>query len=235
MPDDQGNPTEQDLVHELGWDDGDVELDEPVEVTPAAPPVAQVPPVDTPAGAPAPGTPPAAPATPNYEQLYSQQMQDAQRQANETQVRDGINNRAGQYRNQLVVSGQMDEAGANEAARQFATAEWHKHQFERSEQENESRARTEYANQVANRYGVPVDEVINAATPQAMEMAGARAANSNTRIANLEAQVKTGLLAPVQNYDSNQGGGGQSNAQRKMDYALGNIDLTSEEFRQLYG
>jgi len=235
MPDDQGTLSDAEKSHMLGWDEDTLDLDDGGEPAPETPPVAgpapttpEVAPVGTPTGQP-------APTAPDYQTLYTQQQADAQRQTNDTATRDQINTQAGQYRNQLVTSGQMDEAGANEAARQYATAEWHRFQYERSERDNESLARNEVARQIASKYNIGVQDISGQGTPQAMETAAARISHQNTEFTALKEQVKSINLTPVQNFDSGQNGGGPSDAQRKMDYALGNTDLTTEEFRQLYG
>ena len=227
MPDEQGNLTDQEVSQALGWSEDTIDIDEPQDVV--------VSPTATPSPAPSPAVPPiptAAP-TPNYEDLYRQQAVDAQREANVAQVRQDINQRASSYKTQLLAQG-TDDAVAQDAASRFATGEWHRHQAETSAVREEGMARDTVAQRLATKHGVNVDDIKNYPDPATMEAAAIRRSQDNTRLTTLEAQVKKATLTATQEFDSGQGGGSLSNAQKKMAYATGEINLTTQEYNELY-
>ena len=245
MPDPQGNPTEAELITELGWDDDVTEYEgEPVAAAAAAaiaPPDA----VGTAGAPPAPEVPaptiqaPPLPTStpspvPDYQELYRQQAADAQRKDNEQQVRTQINGQASTYFNQMVAA-ETSEAVARDAAERYATGEWHRYRAEKAEQENVAGARQQVAQQFATQYNVPIAELISYPDPSTMEAAAKRRQQESGRLATLEEKVRTATLAPVQDLDSGQGSGGISDAQKKMQYATGQIDLDATEYHRLFG
>ena len=239
MPDNQGNPSEQDALEALGWDKDEIVIDEddgtdatlvPTVTTPSTLKPATTPPED-PAVAPIslpvapPVTPP--PPIPSYQQLYEQQ----QRASVEGQVKDQINMQAGQYKNSLIASG-WEETQAHESAKQYATAEWHKHQYAQVSQQQEALAKHTVAQSYATQYGVPFEELLGYSSPQAMEAAAQRHKQQTARIQALETRINEAVKAPVQSFDSGQGAGGNTRQSLLLKYATGGT-LTPDQLKQL--
>ncbi len=107
----------------------------------------------------------------------------------------------------------------------------------------EQQAKQTYALNLAQQYGVQVDEIIGYSTPDAMELAAKNLAGRSKEINELKAELERVKKAqkasiPPQNYDRAGGVRGRSSAEQEVDrYNNGDIDSSqlSENAKRLIG
>jgi len=245
MPDSNGDPTDQEMIGYLGWGNSDTEdtpgADEVVE--PAAPAVSGLvdtagqPIASTPPTIPAPVTPPAAPPAPttdpaisDIQRQFADWQTQQQQQQQDIQARAAINQDAQQYMNQQLAAGQSQEV-AWEMASQRARTHEAQYQNQLSQQQLNTQAAQVAAQSVAQRFGVDYNQLTGYQSIPAME----QAASLLSRVQKMEGQtIPTVAKAPVQQVDSGQAGSPMNREQQKWAYAQSKIDLTEEQFHNLF-
>lgn len=204
-------PEEQAAYARMG---GQLTPDAPTVPAPAPAPAPEQAPAPAPTEpvAPVPGSPPA----PNVDQKFQQEA----------------NQKAGAYKQQLITQGWEDQA-AHHAASQYARAEYQEARNKHMSSELEQSAQSQIAVTLGTKHGIDPAALMGYTSPAAME-AGAKAlGEQNKRLAALEG-AKTTPKTPSQSFDSGTGTG-MTQQQRKIAYATGQINLTTQEFKNLYG
>ena len=231
MPDEHGAPTEAEKAHALGWDDDDGYEDIPDDPAPVASAPGAPAPVVTPVPQPAPDpTNDALVAWQN--QMAEQQRQESVR-AVEAEVKNGINVEAGRHMQQMLDGG-ADEATARLAAQNFATGKWAQYNLEQKTISEGALAQRDSARILAEKHGVSVSDIEMYPDVASMEAAAIRLGADRKRLTDLEGIIKNANLAPSQDFDSGASQGGGSDAMLKLEYATGQRDLTTEEFKKLF-
>ncbi len=184
---------------------------------PAAPEAAPAPtPESTPAPAPVAPVAPVVPAPDVDQKLQAKANQEA-----------------GDYKRELVAKGWEDQA-AHHAATQYARAQYLEAKNTSQNQQLEHQAQNNAAISIGNKHGVDPASLMGYTSPAAME-AGAKAlGDQNKRLAALEGAKPGTPKTPSQTFDSGAGTG-MTQQQRKIAYATGQINLTTQEYKDLYG
>ena len=185
---------------------------------PDAPAAPEAAPAPTPEPTPAPATPsvPVAPA-PDVDQ----------------KLQATANQQAGDYKRQLVAQGWEDQA-AHHAATQYARAQYAEAKNTNQSTQLEQQAQNNAAIAIGQTHGVDPAALMGYTSPAAME-AGAKAlGDQNKRLAALEGAKPGTPKTPSQTFDSGAGTG-MTQQQRKIAYATGQINLTTQEYKDLYG
>lgn len=175
---------------------------------------------------PEPSAPPATPAPVPASVAINA---EAQAKAEQTRI-DNANRAALAYKNQLIAQ-KWDENAAHQAAVQYARNHYLEAQNRELSQANERQAQVDTAQHFGTQYGVDPALLLEYHTPAAMEAAAKHYKAQNDRIEKIAGNPTP--RTPVQQFDSGSGGG-MTDQQKKIAYATGQIDLTTDEYHRLY-
>lgn len=124
-------------------------------------------------------------------------------------IAQGVRQQAGQYYQQLVANGWPEDQAAHETTR-AVKEKLMEYAFNKLTTEREENAKWRLAQQFSQQSGVPVEELLTAATPQAMQYLATRRGGQYKELQNLRQEMNTlkGIANPPQQFDTNRGRSG---------------------------